>query len=165
MGEALGRPASCRCTENVRSAGVADLGAIGRLLDQFNPEYDERTPGSEALAGRVGELLEAGDTEVLLAGGGPDGLAVLRFRPALWDNGSECNLAELYVVPSRRGIGLGRALLIQALVRARERAATTMDIFVDEPDLAARHLYETAGFSNRSGGPDGPLMFFYEREL
>jgi len=39
-----------------------------------------------------------------------------------------------------------------------------MDIGVDEPDAAARHLYESLGFSNRSGG-DGDLMFVYERDL
>jgi hypothetical protein len=39
-----------------------------------------------------------------------------------------------------------------------------MDIGVDEPDVAARRLYESLGFSNRSGG-DGALMYVYEREL
>ena len=46
-----------------------------------------------------------------------------------------------------------------------ELGADTMDIGVDEPDLAARHLYEDLGFTNRAGGSDGPLMFVYEREL
>jgi hypothetical protein len=40
-----------------------------------------------------------------------------------------------------------------------------MDIGVDEPDVEARALYESFGFSNRSGGPAGPLMYVYEREL
>ena len=54
---------------------------------------------------------------------------------------------------------------MQAVLReARSRGADTMDIGVDEPDLAARRLYESLGFSNRSGG-DGPLMYVYEREL
>jgi hypothetical protein len=38
-----------------------------------------------------------------------------------------------------------------------------MDIGVDEPDLPARRLYESLGFSNREGG-DGPLMYVYERD-
>ena len=29
----------------------------------------------------------------------------------------------------------------------------------------ARALYESAGFTNREGEPDGPVMLFYEREL
>ncbi|HZZ54415.1 MAG TPA: GNAT family N-acetyltransferase, partial [Trebonia sp.] len=60
--------------------------------------------------------------------------------------------------------GRGRALMEAALREARSRGADTMDIGVDEPDLAARRLYESLGFTNRSGG-DGPLMYVYEREL
>ena len=40
-----------------------------------------------------------------------------------------------------------------------------MSIEVDEPDEAARRLYESLGFSNRSGGPGGPVMYVYECEL
>ena len=36
-----------------------------------------------------------------------------------------------------------------------------MDIGVDEPDHAARSLYESMGFSNRAGGPAGSLMYVY----
>ena len=36
-----------------------------------------------------------------------EGVAVLRFRPSLWSLVDECYLAELYVVPGRRGGGLG----------------------------------------------------------
>ena len=34
-----------------------------------------------------------------------------------------------------------------------------------EDDTAARALYESAGFTNREGRPDGPVMLFYERDL
>ncbi len=149
----------------VRPAGGADLDAVGRLLHDFNREFDEPAPPPAALAVRMAELLEDGDTVVLLAGETPDGVAVLRFRKAIWSTGLECYLAELYVVPDRRGRGLGRALMEAALRVARERGADTMDIGVDEPDHAARRLYESLGFSNRVGGPDGPLMYVYEREL
>jgi len=60
---------------------------------------------------------------------------------------------------------LGRALMRAALREARDRGADTMEIGVDEPDLAARHLYESLGFSNRAGGATGPLMYVYERDL
>ena len=148
----------------IRPAGTDDADAVGRLLHAFNQEFDEPTPGPRALAARIGQLLDAGDTVVLLGGDGPDGLAVLRFRTAIWSEGQECCLAELYVDPPRRGQGLGRAVMEAALSLARDRGADTMDIGVDEPDLAARRLYESLGFSNRSGG-DGPLMFVYERDL
>jgi ribosomal protein S18 acetylase RimI-like enzyme len=149
----------------VRCADPDDAGAVGQLLYDFNREFDEPTPAPTALAERMRQLLNGGDTLVLLAGDGPDGLAVLRFRAAIWSTSLECYLAELYVTPVRRGQGLGRALMEAALREARERGADSMDIGVDEPDLAARHLYESLGFTNRAGGPDGPVMFVYEREL
>jgi ribosomal protein S18 acetylase RimI-like enzyme len=149
----------------VRLAGLDDADAVGRLLYDFNREFDEPTPPPDALADRMRQLLKSGDTLVLLAGDGPDGLAVLRFRAAIWSTGLECYLAELYVAPGRRGQGVGRALMEAALREARKRGADTMDIGVDEPDLAARHLYESLGFTNRTGEADGSVMFVYEREL
>jgi ribosomal protein S18 acetylase RimI-like enzyme len=151
-------------SRDIRRAGLDDADAIGRLLYAFNQEFDEPAPEPLALAARMRQLLDGGDTLVLLAGDAPDGLAVLRFRAAIWSDGQECYLAELYVAPARRGQGLGRALMEAALREARDRGADTMDIGVDEPDLAARRLYEGLGFTNRSGG-DGPLMYVYERDL
>ncbi len=146
-------------------AALEDAEAVGRLLYDFNIEYDEPTPTPAALAVRVRQLLEGGDTAVLLAGDGPDGLALLRFRLAIWSAGLECYLAELYVVPAERGHGLGRALMEAALREARERGADTMDLGTGETDVVARRLYESLGFTNRDGGATGPVNYFYEREL
>ena len=149
----------------VRCAVTDDAAVIGRLLYDFNREFDEPAPAPSALAERLRQLIEGGDTLVVLAGDGPDGLAVLRFRAAIWSAGLECYLAELYVAPARRGQGVGRALMEAAMREARLRGADTMDIGVDEPDLVARRLYESLGFTNRAGGAGGPLMYVYEREL
>ena len=149
----------------VRLADPDDAAVIGRLLYDFNREFDEPAPAPSALAERLRQLIEGGDTLVVLAGDGPDGLAVLRFRAAIWSAGLECYLAELYVAPARRGQGVGRALMEAAMREARLRGADTMDIGVDEPDLVARRLYESLGFTNRAGGAGGPLMYVYEREL
>src|SRR5215831_19294253 len=111
-------------THVVRLAGPNDAAAAGRLLYDFNREFDEPTPAPSALAERIRQLLEGGDTLILLAGdgpGGPDGLAVLRFRAAIWSAGLECYLAELYVIPAQRRRGLGRALMEAALREARDR--------------------------------------------
>jgi ribosomal protein S18 acetylase RimI-like enzyme len=149
----------------VRRATADDAGDIGRLLHDFNTEYDDLTPGPERLAQRITTLLAGGDTVVLLAGDGPDGLAVLRFREAIWAEALECYLAELYVVPARRGQGLGRALMNAAIELAREAGAAWMDLGTSDDDVAARALYESLGFSNREGKPDGAINYFYEREL
>lgn len=151
----------------IRRANAADVPAIGRLLYDFNTEFGEPTPSAEANGRRVGELIAGGDTEVVLAdaSGDPVGLAVLRFRPALWSRSLECYLAELYVAPDHRGNGLGRALMEAAMALARQRGADYMDLGTAETDTAARALYESLGFSHREGRPDGPVNYYYEREL
>jgi ribosomal protein S18 acetylase RimI-like enzyme len=151
--------------EGVREATAADADAVARMLDAFNREYDDVTPGPEAIAERLRELLGGDDLAVLVVGEGPDGLAVLRFRPSLWSRALECYLAELYVVPERRGQGLGRALMGAAIEFARGHGADFMDLGTSEDDVAARALYESFGFTNREGRPDGPIMYVYEREL
>jgi ribosomal protein S18 acetylase RimI-like enzyme len=150
---------------SVRQADNADAPVIGRLLHDFNTEFEEVAPPPAALAERVGRLMAEEGLTVLLAGQGPDGLAVLRFRPSLWTEGLECYLAELYVVPSGRGHGLGRALMEAAMELARARGADMMYLGTGEDDVAARALYESLGFTNREGKPDGPVNYFYEREL
>jgi ribosomal protein S18 acetylase RimI-like enzyme len=150
----------------VRRAELADAEAIGRLMHDFNAEFDEPTPGPERIAERIRELFAGDDTAILLAGSGPDGLAILRFRLAITTPGLECYLAELYVVPARRGQGLGRALMNAAIDEARARGADYMDLGTSEDDVAARALYESLGFVNREGGrADGPISYYYEREL
>jgi ribosomal protein S18 acetylase RimI-like enzyme len=149
----------------IRRGELADAEAIGELLHEFNSEFDDVTPGPRKLAERVRRLLTEGQTMVLVGGTGPDGLAVLRFRPAIWTDALECYLAELYVVPDRRGQGLGRALMKAAIELARCQGADHMDLGTGEDDVVARALYESLGFSNREGKPDGPINYFYEREL
>jgi len=148
----------------VEVAGISDAAKIARLLHDFNTEYDEPTPGTAALEARLVELIDGDETLVLLAGDGPDGLALLRFRPALWSPGLECYLAELYVRPDARGLGLGRALMEAALRTARERGADSMELGTDETDTVARRLYESLGFRNQAPGDQGS-MYFYARDL
>jgi ribosomal protein S18 acetylase RimI-like enzyme len=109
--------------------------------------------------------LENDDSTFLLVGAGPDGVAQLRFRPSLMAKGLETYLQELYVAPPLRGRGLGRALMEAAIEEARSRGASWMDLGTSEDDKAARGLYESLGFTNRENGPDGPVMYVYEREL
>lgn len=72
---------------------------------------------------------------------------------------------ELYVTPERRGRGIGRALLEAAMQHARQRGAVHIELGTSESDIAARALYENAGFTNHEDGPDGPRMLCYERDL
>jgi ribosomal protein S18 acetylase RimI-like enzyme len=150
---------------DVRVATTADAEAIGPLLHDFNTEFGDVTPGPAKLAERVRDLLDREQITVLVGGSGPDGVAVLSFRPSLWTEALECYLAELYVVPRHRGRGLGRAMLDAAIELARGTGADYICLATSEDDVAARSLYESSGFSHRERDPDGPVMYFYEREL
>jgi ribosomal protein S18 acetylase RimI-like enzyme len=137
-----------------RLARDHELPAVAALLDRFNKEYDEPTPGAAFLAQR---LVELDDVEVMVIGEPICGLAVMRFRRSLWTPGLECYLAELYVVPERRGGGMGRALMDAVLERARARGADHIELNTDETDTAACALYESLGFAGTA--------YYYEREL
>jgi ribosomal protein S18 acetylase RimI-like enzyme len=152
---------------SVHRATPGDAPRVAQLLHDFQLEFDEPSPGVEALGERYAELIRNRDMTVLLAGEGPDGFAQLRFRPWVYSAGPSAHsyLEELYVIPSLRGQGIGRALLGAAMEAARSEGASHMELGTSETDTAARALYESAGFTNREGSPDGPVMLFYEREL
>jgi ribosomal protein S18 acetylase RimI-like enzyme len=147
----------------IRRAGPEDAATVARLLHDFNTEFEDQTPGVEALTGFTRPLIESGEIVVLLANEA-DGIALWRLRPSPWTGRPEAYLQELYVVPARRGGGIGRALLEATMEAARAAGATGIDLNTGESDTAARALYESAGFTNLEGA-GGPRMLFYEREL
>ena len=153
--------------EPIRRAGAKDADAVARLLRDFNAEYDDPVPSQAEMAERIRVLLGHGDTVILLAGEPPCAVSVTRFRPGLWSPRLESYLAELYVVPDRRGQGIGRALMEETMAAARAAGADTMELGTGEADTVARALYESLGFRHTEHGPGGveTLSFFYEREL
>jgi ribosomal protein S18 acetylase RimI-like enzyme len=149
----------------IRLARADDALVFGELLRAFNTEFEAPTPSADLIAARAAPLIESGELTVLLAADGRDGFAVLRFRASIYTGELDAYLEELYIVPERRGRGLGRALLETAIDHARERGAAHIELNTSENDVAARTLYESVGFTNREGGPNGPLMLYYERDL
>jgi GNAT superfamily N-acetyltransferase len=147
---------------SIRIATSADAEPAARLLHDFNSEFDSPTPGVAVLAPRLDRLLAAAEVTILLGGAGPDGIAVLRLRPSIFEAGPTAYLEELYVAPAMRGRGLGRALLEATMAEARRAGAARIELGTEEGDVAARALYESAGFTNQS---DGETMYFYERDL
>jgi len=55
-------------------------------------------------------------------------------------------LEELYVVPERRGQGIGGKLLARAVEAARERGCSTIDLEVEAGHARAANLYQRAAF-------------------
>ncbi|WP_432477990.1 GNAT family N-acetyltransferase [Nocardioides sp. GXQ0305] len=150
---------------DVRTANPADAGVVGRLLWDFNTEFDSPTPSAEEFATRFERLLALDEVVVLLSGDAdPTGFAYLTLRPAPYYDGPLAQLEELYVRPDLRDQGIGTALLQRALDLCRERSAGEMHINVDEVDTDTRRFYERHGFVNVAPGTDY-RMLFYEIEL
>jgi putative acetyltransferase len=93
-------------------------------------------------------LLDDGPALILVArdGGRPVGVAYLSFVSSLERGGRICWLEELYVLPERRGQGIGSRLVQATLDVARERACLSTELEVESSHARAAHLYRRAGF-------------------
>ncbi|MEU7878734.1 GNAT family N-acetyltransferase [Microbispora bryophytorum] len=148
----------------VRQATAADAAVVAGLLDAFNHEFDTPSPGPHVLTARLRRMIPGDHLVVLLTGEPAVGVAVLSFRPNVWQEGPAVILDELYVRPGMRGQRFGHALLEAACRLARERGAETLEINVDGEDTDARRFYEAHGFANSEPGAPEP-MFYYYRDL
>jgi GNAT superfamily N-acetyltransferase len=149
----------------VRRATVTDAATVGRLLFDFNTEFESPTPSAEEFARRFAELMPRDDVIVLLAEASETvGFAFLTLRPTPYGDGPLAQLEELYVRPELRDRGIGTRLLTAALAEVRKHGAIEMHINVDEVDVDTRRFYERHGFTNIEPGEDY-RMLFYLREL
>ena len=150
----------------VRLATPADAAVVGRLLFDFNTEFEAPTPSADELALRFTALLARDDVLVVLAedDGSATGFGYLTLRPTPYGDGPLAQLEELYVVPDLRDGGIGTAILTRAVEEVLARDAIEVHINVDEVDVDTRRFYERHGFVNIEPGTDY-RMLCYLREL
>lgn len=113
----------------IRRATAADI----EVLAALHGACFEEAWGANAFQG----LLEAPGTVVLLC---PDGFAVARAA------GDESEILTIGVLPAARRAGHARALLGAAAREAHRLGAVAMFLEVGAANIAARRLYEQAGF-------------------
>ena len=98
---------------------------------------------------------------------GPDVSGCISYREV---EPTICEMKHLYVRPSARGSGLGRALVSCLLARARAAGYKQMRLETVSFMAAAVHMYESMGFIRRSPYyviPDIflPITIFMEKDL
>lgn len=150
--------------EMARIAQPNDAAVVAQLLDDFNREFDTPTPGAAVLAPRLEQLLAGDQVFAVLIGEPAAGLALVTLRPNVWYDGPVALLDELYVVPGRRGQGLGTELLHLVEHVVRERGGELLEINVDGEDVDARRFYERHGYRNSEPGRQDQLLYYF-REL
>ena len=130
-----------------RLATVEDAVEVARLLHDFNEEFDTPSPGVDVLAGRLRVLLAGDRTLAVLAGAPSVAVALVTLRSNVWYAGPVALLDELYVVPDRRGRGIGSAVVDLVMSAVRARGADLVEINVDEGDVDAQRFHERHEFS------------------
>ena len=153
-------------TPNARRATVDDAPEVARLLHDFNTEFDTPSPGVDVLTSRLRTLLAGDRTFALLAGDPAVAVALVTLRPNVWYDGQVALLDELYVVPERRGQGIGSVVIAELKAIASASDVDLIEINVDEGDVDAQRFYERHGFSGTGTGaePD-ERAFYYSLEL
>jgi GNAT superfamily N-acetyltransferase len=143
-------------------AGREDAETVAQLLASFRDHLGRSWPTDDLMLASVGQLLGRLDTEFWLAA--PDdsaaamGVCQLRFRPSVWTAAEDCWLEDLFVRPEARRGGLGRALVVRSLGRARERGCRRVELDTNEDNHGAISLYESVGFSTTSKGASRSLF-------
>jgi ribosomal protein S18 acetylase RimI-like enzyme len=146
----------------VRAATTADAEVLGRLLWDFNAEFETETDDADVLAARFARLLERDDVLAVLAEDDDEatGFALVVVRPAIWFDGPVSHLDELYVVPTLRDRGIGSEILRMCRELAGALGSPEMQINVDEVDVDTRRFYERHGFVNVEEGTDYRMLCY-----
>ncbi len=138
----------------VWKATPEDAHHVVRLMLAFRTWYGKPTTPAvrDQFERVVRELIMRDDAEYLLAGEGPDGVAQVRYRLSVWTGSEDCWIEDVYVEEAARGKGLGRALAVEALQRARARGCGRAELDVDVVNEPARALYTSLGFGDKNEG-------------
>lgn len=148
----------------IRVATTDDAPALAQLLDAFNREFDSPTPGVAVLVDRLRRLLSGPATFAVLSEEPMGAVALVSLRPSLWYDGAAAVLDELYVVPDRRGQGIGGRLLAAVEAEVRHRGGRLVEINVDGQDVDARRFYVRHGYSDTDPGQSEPCLY-YAKEI
>ena len=148
-------------TLTTREARQGDLAAVASLFDQYRQFYEQAPDAALALqfiterfANKESVLLVAQDDAGALVG-------FCQLYPSFCSVEAKpiYVLYDLFVAPSARKSGAGRALMLAAEARARQDGKARMDLTTAKTNHSAQALYESLGWVRDE------VFFAYNRAL
>lgn len=133
----------------IRAARADDLPAVSALLIAQLRDHGNDLADAGLTAAAAGLLERPHRGQFLLAcdAGDAVGFAALSYLWTLERGGRAAWLDELYVLPERRGAGIGTALLAAALAAARAAGAAAVDLEIEAGHERVAALYRRSGFA------------------
>jgi ribosomal protein S18 acetylase RimI-like enzyme len=128
----------------IRIATPDDAPALAHLNAAFNGVDDP----PEQLAGRMPAVHDIETALLAEFDGEVAGFACLRIVPCLLYAAPYAELSELYVEPSYRRRGVGRALIAYAEQLAHQRGAADVMIMTGVNNTQAQALYRAMGYDS-----------------
>jgi GNAT superfamily N-acetyltransferase len=128
----------------IRPGRRGDADTIAALLQELG-----YTEGADTTT--VNWVISHPEMEIMVAAGPGDkpvGMATLSHRPQLRMRGRIATIDELIVTKAWRGKGVGRALLMRVVDRAKVLGAKRLELVTHEPRAElSRAFYEKCGFT------------------
>lgn len=136
----------------VTAAKAADRLDCLRLVMAQLSEHEIALGGERVAAALDGALADPSRGVALIAreAEAAVGVAYVSFVWTMEHGGLSAWLEELYVIPARRGRGIGARLLDEAVALARARGCAAIDLEVEARHARAANLYARAGFRAHS---------------
>jgi len=138
----------------IHQADGSDLNAVAALFNQYRIFYGKQDNAVGA-ARFIGERLALRDSVIFVAAVFRDGIEAAWEAAGfvqLYPSFSSLSMSrlwilnDLYVAKPFRGHGIGRELLNQAKEHALRSGASALTLSTHPGNLAARRLYESAGY-------------------
>lgn len=136
----------------VQKAGVEHIDALVPLFDAYRQFYRRPSAPDDARAFLL-ERIEREQSVVFLAFEGTAAVGFVQMFPSFSSAAmrSILILNDLFVAPSARGTGAGRALLDMAASHGRQVGAARLTLSTENTNTSARAIYEHMGWVPSTG--------------
>ena len=135
-------------TVTVKTASLANLESVAALFNQYRQFYEQ---GSDLVLATefIQQRMQNAESHILLAEDAQgNALGFCQLYPTFCSVEAKpiYSLYDLFVLPECRGLGIGRALLLNAEALAKRNGKSRMDLTTAKTNIKAQSLYESLGW-------------------